>query len=321
MKFLWAVVALIAWNASAADSYTNVGPFSVETLNVEWRDAKRERDIPAKIYYPHEASNPCPVIVFSHGLGGSREGYAFLGRHWASHGYISVHVQHHGSDDEVWRGNTRPMQSMRGAAMDPANIVNRPIDISFAIDELKALNAKDPLRGKLDLERVGVAGHSFGAFTSLAIAGQRLGPKSKSWADERVSAVVALSAPVPKREEGRDYSKITIPIFHMTGTADSSPIGDTAASERRIPFDSISNATEYLVTFEGGDHMVFSGPTIRKRSTDRDLAAYELIKGGTTAFWDAYLKKDDKAKKWIEQGGFKNALGAAGVFEQKKGGK
>jgi len=315
MKHLWLGIAIIALSSRGAD-YANTGPFSVETLKIEWRDAKRERDIPVKIYFPRNATSPCPVIIFSHGLGGSRDGYEYLGRHWASHGYVSVHVQHHGSDDAVWRGKGRPMQSMKEAALDPTTAVNRPLDVSAAINELKALNAKEPLLGNLDLDRIGVAGHSFGAWTALTIAGQGMGQKSR--ADERVKAAIAMSAPVPRRDQGRSYAHITIPVLHMTGTADNSPIGETAAADRRIPFDSISNAPEYLVTFEGGDHMVFSGPTTRKRSTAQDIAAYESIKGATTAFWNAYLKNDHSAKKWLDEGGLKEALGNSAVLEQKK---
>ena len=47
---------------------------------------------------------PVPVILFSHGLGGNREGSKFLGEHWAARGYVAVFLQHPGSDDSVWKG-------------------------------------------------------------------------------------------------------------------------------------------------------------------------------------------------------------------------
>src|ERR1700722_18408724 len=75
----------------------------VDFVRHEWRDAKRERTVPVKIYFPKTGEGPFPVIIFSHGLGGSREGYEYLGRYWASHGYVSVHLQHAGSDSAVWR--------------------------------------------------------------------------------------------------------------------------------------------------------------------------------------------------------------------------
>jgi len=94
-----------------------------------------------KIYYPKSGKGPFPVIIFSHGLGGSREGYEYLGQAWAKHGYVSVHLQHLGSDDAVWRdaGLFDKMDAMRRSAFDPANAINRPRDVSFAIDELEKL--------------------------------------------------------------------------------------------------------------------------------------------------------------------------------------
>jgi predicted dienelactone hydrolase len=92
------------------------GPFKVDTVLFDWTDAKRGRAVPVKIYFPLGSEGPFPLIIFSHGLGGSREGYEYLGRHWASHGYISLYIQHAGSDDEVWRGQARPLQSMKRAA-------------------------------------------------------------------------------------------------------------------------------------------------------------------------------------------------------------
>jgi hypothetical protein len=66
------------------------------------RDQKRSREIPIRVCLPKEKT-PAPIVLFSHGLGGSREGSAFLGNHWASRGYVVVFLQHPGSDDSVWK--------------------------------------------------------------------------------------------------------------------------------------------------------------------------------------------------------------------------
>ena len=81
-----------------------------------WQDSRRQRQVPVKIYYPADGAGPFPVIIFSHGLGGSREGYQYLGRHWASHGYVSVHLQHLGSDQAVWENSSCKLLSLRQAA-------------------------------------------------------------------------------------------------------------------------------------------------------------------------------------------------------------
>ena len=57
-------------------------------------------------------------MLFSHGLGGSREGSAFLGKHWAARGYVVVFLQHPGSDESVWKSKpfAERMPAMRQAA-------------------------------------------------------------------------------------------------------------------------------------------------------------------------------------------------------------
>lgn len=307
-------IVLVSPSAKAAPSN------AVTTAQFTWHDSKRERDVPVKIYSPVTDAGPFPVILFSHGLGGTRDNYEYLGRYWASHGYVSVHLQHEGSDDKVWReaGPFSGMKAMRQAVGDPRNAINRARDVSFAIDELERLNReKSAYQHRLDLKRIGVVGHSFGAFTSLAVAGQEFTPglnRTSALADPRVKAIVPMSAPVPANKQRLDevYGNVRIPCLHMTGTKDASPIGDTQPTERRLPFDHSRNSDQYLITFQGGDHMVFSG----RRTTKQDRVFQALICESSTMFWNAYLRDDPKAKSWLAND-FKSALGQNGAFEMK----
>jgi hypothetical protein len=103
----------------------------------------------------------------------------------------------------------------------------------------------------------------------------------------------------------------------MTGTLDNSPIGNTTAADRRIPYDHITGADQYLVTFTGGDHGIFSGRRIMGRTTAKEAVFQDLICKSSTAFWDARLKNNPAAKHWLTQGGFEKALGKNGTFEKK----
>ena len=314
-------IAAAATNAPAYQpAITN---YEVDVIRADWLDAKRNRHVPVKIYFPRTGSGPFPVIIFSHGLGGSREAYEYLGRYWAERGYVSVHLQHLGSDAAVWQDTpvTNLMANMRKAAASLDNASNRPADVSFAIDQLEKWNRADtPLKNRLDLARIGVAGHSFGSFTTLAIAGQvfiGLGGREISFADPRVKAVVAMSSPVPARKDTLDraFGKIKIPVLHMTGTEDSSPIGETKPADRRLPFDHIQGADQFLLTLNGGDHMIFAGRTATL-TPEKEKLFREFICESSTAFWDAYLKGDAKAKAWLTND-FKTALAADGTFEIK----
>src|SRR3982074_367685 len=84
--------------------------FRAESQDFTVRDAARNRDIPVRIYLPAN-EKPEPVVLFSHGLGGSRAGSKFLGEHWAGRGYVAVFIQHPGSDDAVWK-EAAPEQRM-----------------------------------------------------------------------------------------------------------------------------------------------------------------------------------------------------------------
>jgi predicted dienelactone hydrolase len=308
-------------------SYTEeAGPHKVATLSETWTDTARDREVPIKIYYPDDGDGPFPVIVFSHGLGGTREGYEYLGRHWASNGFVSVHLQHKGTDDSVWKGKLKPMEAMRDATKELSNSVNRPKDVSFVVDRLEKINTEpSPLQNKLDLDRLGMSGHSYGAWTTLAIAGESAAGLVKEeplLADSRFKAVIAMSAPVPgpKRKELLDktFSGVKIPVFHMTGTLDDSPIGETKAAERRLPFDHIACGDQYLVTFNGGDHMIFGGRSRKIGNNKQDEVFRKYILISSTAFWDAYLKEDAKAKSWLAEGDFEKTLGKVGKFEKKE---
>lgn len=320
------LISLNAVSLSPAAEYLpkgQAGGFAVESVKLELRDEKRNREVPIKIYHPKGSTNALPVIVFSHGLGGSRDGYELLGRHWASHGYITVHLQHLGSDEAVWRGQTNPVQSMKAATLDVRNSVNRPLDVTFVVDELERLGQSEARwRGKFDLKRLGMAGHSFGAYTTLAIGGQQfmIRGEARRLMDARFKALLPMSSPVPARNRDEAFAKITLPTLHMTGTEDVSPINDTTAGERRIPFEKMHGPDNFLLVFQGGDHMVFSGRSGRG-DRSKDEVFHELIKLSSTAFWDAYLRDDAAAKAWLKDGNLKQKLGGNGTFETGKAGR
>jgi len=308
------------------------GPLKVASFLVEWNDTERDRQVPAKIYHPRAAKEPFPIVIFSHGLGGSREGYSYLGRHWSSHGYVSVHLEHEGSDAEVWRGQKNIAEALQRAAKEPENSINRPKDVSFAIDQLTRMNAEaGPLRGRLALDRIGVAGHSFGAFTALAVVGEA-GTHvvdGQILADPRVKAALPMSPPVPRRQTGSGaragsewkyetiYGNITVPCLHMTGTLDEMPNSFTKAADRRIPYDHIDKADQYLIILEGGTHRVFSGRKPMGRNADRENTFQDLIRMSTLTFLDAYLKQDPRAKTFMQTGGLEAALGKNARLEHK----
>ncbi|MFN4999102.1 MAG: alpha/beta hydrolase family protein, partial [Betaproteobacteria bacterium] len=107
-------------------------------LDLELFDVERQRPVPARLYLPGRASpsEPAPLVVFSHGLGGSRRGYSYLGSHWADAGIASLHPQHVGSDNALWRGNPLEMVQRLQSAAREAEAQARVLDLRFALDQI-----------------------------------------------------------------------------------------------------------------------------------------------------------------------------------------
>ncbi len=290
--------------------------YSAAMTDANWLDAGRGRTIPVRIYYPRSDSERFPVIVFSTGLGRSREDCAYLGRHWAGCGYVSVFVQHPGSD-ESQRG-LRPRKDLQRAFYNPSNVRNRPLDMIFVLGRLERM-ARDgsSLGNRLDMTRVGAAGHDFGSQTVLALAGQVL-PGEISFHEPRVKAVLAMSSPVPLGQVPLSvaYAGISVPCLHVAGTADNSIVGTTQAYQRRVPFDHVSAADQYLITLNGADHLTYSGHA-RRANAGSDAMFQRMIADSSAAFWDAYLKQSGTAKSWLAGQGIKSYLGVAGWVEKK----
>jgi hypothetical protein len=196
----------------------------------------------------------------------------------------------------------------------------------FAIDQIEELNrSSESCKGRLDLDRIGMAGHSFGAYTTLAAAGQLfITPQGRetSLGDPRIKAAIPMSPPVSRKQSQlpRLYAAIKVPCFHMTGTKDFSPINDTTPEERVLPYRHCTVSEQYLLIFKDGDHMVFSGRARAVGNGANDALFQSIIRVGSTAFWDAHLRGDVRARAWLENGGFKALLGSSGTFEHKKPG-
>ncbi|MGI6418770.1 MAG: alpha/beta hydrolase family protein [Thermoguttaceae bacterium] len=303
--------------------FTRPGPRPVVTETAVWVDRARQRPVPLKLYYPAGGEQQLPVIVYSHGLGGSREGCAYLGHFWASHGFLSVHPQHHGSDEQVWRGKIRPRAAIKASFDDPQNLVDRVDDLRFVLDSLESHAARQtPLGRRIDTSRIGIAGHAFGALAALVTAGQS--PPQlpcHSAPDARVKAVLALSSPVSVGwpDHAAEYAAIRVPVLHMTGTGDDSPVGPTRAADRRVPYDNIHGADQILVTFFGADHLTFSGH-LRPRASQADPYYQRRIEAASTAFWTAYLKDGSPLTQWLGEGGMAEIIGPAGWVETKSAG-
>lgn len=291
---------------------------AVETLDIEVVDAKRRRTVPIRVYLP-TAVTRAPVVLFSHGLGGSREGSAFLAQHWARRGYVAVFLQHPGSDDGVWKdvSATKRMSAMRAAASG-RNFLLRVRDVSAVIDQLERWNqtAGHRLGGHLDLTRIGMSGHSFGAVTTQAVSGQSYG--GNSLADPRIQAAIAFSPSSPLRGDVKQaFGKVRIPWLLMTGTHDTAVIGDVDLASRLAVFPALSPGGKYELVLDGAEHSAFTERALSGDSRPRKPNHHRSMLALSTAFWDAWLREDAAAKAWLDGNGPTTVLDSKDRWQHK----
>lgn len=283
---------------------------SPEQKDLTIEDAKRSRAIPIRVCLPADKA-AAPVVLFSHGLGGNREGSAFLGKHWASRGYAAVFLLHPGSDDGVWKGvpvaeRLAPLKQAAGLK----EFLLRVQDVSAVLDQLEIWN-KDTahaLAGRFDLKHIGMSGHSFGAVTTQAVSGQ-VPPLGKGFTDERIQAAVIMSPSGPANgNTKRAFGSVNIPWMLLTGTKDSNPINGADAKTRLIVFPDLPPGSKYQLVLDKAEHSAFTERALPGETERRNPNHHRAILAVTTAFWDATLREDKDALQWLDNDAVRSVL-------------
>jgi len=305
---------------------------AAQTANIgvsygEFTDTARNRTIPYKLYAPDPIPAPAPVVIFSHGLGGSIEGAPYLGAALASAGYMAFFIQHPGTDRTLWEHLGKPAeikQALRQALRDKGSAADRFQDIPFVIDELTRRNAESGLlKGTMDLTKIGMAGHSYGARGVLMAAGEQLPDGGAKFKEPRIGAAVAFSPNIPESYIGMPeerlaplYSEVTIPLFHITGTNDGHPFREAFdPATRTLPYKNITAPNQYLLVLNGADHGAFAGDDMSGGGQEYYYWQKSAAEGAVL-FFNAYLKGDKKAI-WALQGEFQHKLADGDRFEFK----
>jgi dienelactone hydrolase len=300
------------------------GPLKVFLKKGEFTDrARGGRLVPFKIYHPEADGSKFPMILWSHGFGGNRDGASFISRYLASHGYVIVHITHQGTDSSLWEGKEgHPWDILKNVHITRETTLDRFKDVPFVLGQLLLWGDENPEIGAMmDFSHIGMSGHSFGAMTTQVMAGQMfpLGDGSLiSMRDRRIIAGIAYSPTaithLSQASPGDLYGPIEIPLLHMTGTNDDSPVDGYGYEHRLQIFEHTGHAEKYLQVLRGGDHMVYNGT--RGGLGDNPLRQIheDLIKVIAKGFWDAYLKGDVLAREWLAGGGAGAYIAAHGDF-------
>ena len=314
------------------------GPYAVGSVeDIVLHDKSRDKDLPVAVRYPKtdKAGEKFPVIVFSHGLGASGKNYAPLTEFWASHGYVVLQPTHTDSymlRREQGMGTIDAARDLMDELQNFDGRADRVRDVTFLLDTLPEIESRVPaLKGRLDGGRVGVGGHSYGAYTSQLIGGATLRlpgeAKPRSFADNRIAAVLLLSA------QGHDdyglgegsWDSLRVPMMLMTGSNDAGR-GGRSPDWRLEPYKFSPPGDKYQVFIEGANHMSFTGRWAESNRPGGGLLArrFERLTEGTDqkaifgyveqaslAFWDAYLRGDARAKDFLKSDALKRSSGGA----------
>ncbi len=268
--------------------------------DITLRDEKRGRDIESRVHYPATGSK-LPLIVFSHGFGADRTAFTPIAQHWAEHGFVVVSPSHiDGFGKSKGKGGAPPAGGlsalMKNAVLKTENRVG---DITFILDSLDQLIIQLPaLKDRIDRSRIGVGGHSLGAYTTMLIGGVTadIGEvKARSFKDARVRCIMPISGQGTGQQGLTDssWSTLTIPMLTVTGSLDKGA-GGQGPEWKKEPFKFSPAGDKYLVFIEGANHVSFGGATPGNIT--------DAVKAGTLAFWNAYLKDDAAAKSSLASG-------------------
>lgn len=309
--------ALAAAPACAAPEPAAPGPVEVFD-QLDLVDPGR-RTIATRVYLPGGAG-PFPVVIFSHGFAGDLSAFAKTASVWAAAGYIVIHPTHADSlrypdpsvpaedreamlgvittlrGDGDWAGGAR--ETLVGLLEKPFYLANRLADVAFLADRLAAGQGLHPvLHAKARPGRLGMAGHSYGAYTTLVIAGARLATPARNPAPAlraRFAACMAISGQGSGRMDFTpdSFSGLTGPLFSITGSRDFGAAGETPRW-RLEPFFASPPGRKYAALVEGFNHGGFDPPAGAEPA--------DALRARQLTFWDGWLHGDPAAQAGLDQ--------------------
>lgn len=304
-------------------------------------DEARDRAIQVQLYLPEVTSHPhpaavkhwshthraddaqdVPLMIMSHGLAANRHSRQFFAKHLASHGIAVAMVQHGGSDSQQLQAMLQGQVEYLAA---PEAFIDRPQDISFLLDELERLSGVGDVAsvastgadqgGEVDgeddqlslggyplqLERVAFFGHSFGAYTGLAIAGAEINFQQLQQDCQpdamlldlslilQCQALELASVPLPNLKDSRvsmlmladpmsrsifgpqELQKIQLPVVWMGGEQDRF----TPFSFSQLPsFHWLGSDHKYLAVAESTRHLYLNAKSLGPRNESASASGF-----------------------------------------------
>lgn len=312
------VASHVATHGWAQDGEPSSGPLPLKTsssdlvLTVADAPARGEssRDIPIKVRYPLAATGPLPLVIFSHGMGGSSDAFGDLTDRLASHGYVVILPTH---SDSVKLRREQGEEAGREILLNPADYVRnvkvfeRVDDIKRIIGAIPAIETKLPdlttAGASISRDAIAMAGHSAGALTTQMVIGAKVRTRLlggvASVADPRVKAAVVISGQglTNRLFTEESWASIDKPMLVITGSRDTARVGSETPASRRHPFEyapaSNGEPHTFLLWIEGATHSSYQGKTaavfLGEKPDDPAMVA-AVTSSAVLAFLDAFVK-------------------------------
>ena len=201
------------------------------------------------------AIEPYPLVIFSHGLGGMRMQNTIQMEELASKGFIALAMDH-AFDANVTIFNDGSSADYRSAIIGEVTteefwnirlpqINTRVADVSFVLDYIKDIQGgDDSFWNMIDLERVGIMGHSFGGGTAI-VASSR---------DTRLDACIALDGWLVPIEQSIIKKGLKVPFLFMGQTYWTNPVN----YEKLDTLIAASTASAEKLILDGTKHFDYS---------------------------------------------------------------
>jgi len=330
-RIAWGLfIVLVLAGLSYGESLYKADPGEFEiateaTIKLAFRD--RDRPLEVRATWP-TGDGPFPIVIFSHGMGGSKDAYRPLVEHWASHGYVCLQPTHGDSIKLLTRKERRAYRSVKEFVNDPKRTGSwdeRPREIASIIDQLPAIAKKvAPLADRMDPDRIIVAGHSFGAHTTGLVAGLKLfGPAGRgpNLADDRpIAALIISPQGLGRSIKPESWAAVRGPVMMVTGTNDKSPRNGKGGAWRMTAWEHLEPGDHrYLLYIEDARHNFGGISGVRRRGAgpiNEDHVAY--VRSATTAYFDAVARRDADAARFLAGDAMKQAADGEAAITPKK---
>lgn len=245
------------------------------------------------------------LILFSHGLGGSRESGQDWIQPWQTLGFGVIAIQHPGTDIREL-GDNIPYALLRMVrhAFQRESLLERRSDVERVI---AALDGHPAIPTALQHPRsIGLCGHSFGAVTMQLVTGEaRASLPPASPRDTRIRGLLTLSpsAREPEQPPGlaARFAAFDLPVLGITGTRDQG-LGrsDITPENRLLPYQAMPPGDKYLLVYDGAQHRELAGePPDAGRPSPRFR---DSLRAASAAFWQASLHHNPAARRWLRHG-------------------